>query len=74
MARKALKIKQKKIKDNFFKALASGKKPRHSTKMYNRCRLCGRIGGYIRKFDMCRICFRELALKGLITGVKKSSW
>lgn len=74
MARKALKVKQQRLKKNFFDALAAGKKPESPTKMYNRCRLCGKIGGYMRRFDMCRICFRELASRGLITGVKKCSW
>lgn len=74
MARKALKVKQRKLKETFVASLAAGKKPRHPTKVYNRCRLCGRIGGYLRKFDMCRICFRELASRGLIPGVRKSSW
>jgi small subunit ribosomal protein S14 len=41
---------------------------------YNRCKVCGRARGYMRKFGMCRICFREHALKGLIPGVVKSSW
>jgi small subunit ribosomal protein S14 len=40
----------------------------------NRCQLCGRPRGYIRRFGLCRICFRELALKGQIPGVTKSSW
>ena len=40
----------------------------------NRCNLCGRPRGYLRKFEMCRICFRELALRGDIPGVIKSSW
>ncbi len=40
----------------------------------NRCRICGRPRGYIRKFGVCRICFRELALEGKIPGVKKASW
>jgi small subunit ribosomal protein S14 len=40
----------------------------------NRCRLCGRPRAYIRKFALCRICFRQLALLGHIPGVKKSSW
>jgi small subunit ribosomal protein S14 len=40
----------------------------------NRCRLCGRPRGYLRKFDLCRLCFRQLALEGDITGVTKSSW
>ncbi|HET6371370.1 MAG TPA: type Z 30S ribosomal protein S14 [Nitrospiria bacterium] len=41
---------------------------------YNRCPLCGRGRGFLRKFRMCRICFRSLALKGAIPGVIKSSW
>jgi len=40
----------------------------------NRCERCGRPRGYIRKFGLCRICFRELALQGKIPGVVKSSW
>jgi small subunit ribosomal protein S14 len=41
---------------------------------YNRCKLCGRPRAYLRKFGMCRICFRELAFKGQIPGVVKASW
>lgn len=41
---------------------------------YNRCKVCGRPHGYMRKFGMCRICFREFAYKGEIPGVTKSSW
>jgi small subunit ribosomal protein S14 len=41
---------------------------------YNRCPVCGRPRGYYRKFDMCRICFREMASKGVIPGITKSSW
>lgn len=41
---------------------------------YNRCSRCGRSRGYLRKFDLCRICFRELASSGEIPGVRKSSW
>ena len=74
MARKALRIKNARLKKEFLAALASGKKPEHSTKVYNRCKLCGRDGGYMRKFEMCRICFRELAASGKIMGVTKSSW
>ena len=40
----------------------------------NRCKQCGRPRGYIRRFGLCRICFRELALKGQLPGVVKSSW
>jgi len=48
--------------------------PKFKVRVYNRCPLCGRSRGYLRKFGMCRICFRELALKGQIPGVIKSSW
>ena len=40
----------------------------------NRCQRCGRPRGYLRKFALCRLCFRELALKGDVAGVTKSSW
>lgn len=41
---------------------------------YNRCKKCGRTGSYIRKYQLCRICFRELASQGQIPGVIKASW
>jgi small subunit ribosomal protein S14 len=41
---------------------------------HNRCKLCGRPRAYLRKFGMCRICFRKLALEGQVPGVTKSSW
>ena len=41
---------------------------------YNRCKRCGRPRGYLRKFNVCRICFRQLALDGQIPGVTKASW
>ena len=41
---------------------------------HNRCRICGRPRGYLRKFGICRLCFRGLALRGEIPGVSKSSW
>lgn len=50
------------------------KKPKFSTRINRRCFRCGRKKGYLRKFGLCRICFRELANKGEIPGVKKSSW
>jgi small subunit ribosomal protein S14 len=48
--------------------------PKYNVRSYNRCPLCGRPRGFLRKFGMCRICFRELANKGQIPGVVKSSW
>lgn len=50
------------------------KRRKHPTQVRNRCRICGRPRGYMRRFGLCRICFRERALQGLIPGVKKSSW
>ncbi len=52
----------------------SNKKPRKATRIVRRCFRCGRKRGYMQKFGLCRICFREMANKGLIPGVKKSSW
>lgn len=50
------------------------KKPKFSTRKHNRCKICGRPRGYLRKFGICRLCFRGLALRGEIPGVSKSSW
>lgn len=50
------------------------KKPKYSTRIVRRCWRCGRARGYMRRFELCRICFRELATKGDIPGIKKSSW
>lgn len=61
MAKKALIIK-------------SQKTPKFSTRRYNRCKNCGRARAYLRKFGLCRICFREMALMGFIPGITKASW
>ena len=61
MAKQALILKQRKA-------------PKFKARRYNRCQLCGRPRGYIRRFKLCRICFRELASKGEIPGVTKASW
>ncbi len=74
MARTALVLKTRKRQETAEKQKKAGNKVEFSTKIYNRCRLCGRQFGYMRRFDMCRICFRELASEGKIPGVKKSSW
>ncbi len=50
------------------------KKLKFSNRQRNRCRICGRPRGFLRKFEMCRICFRSLALRGEIPGVLKASW
>lgn len=47
---------------------------KYEVRVRNRCKLCGRPRGFIRRFELCRICFRELALAGKIPGVVKSSW
>ena len=52
----------------------SKRAPKFSTRVVTRCQVCGRKKGYMKRFKMCRICFRELALKGHIPGVKKASW
>lgn len=50
------------------------KKPKFKSRIVRRCFRCARKKGYMRDFDMCRICFRELANEGEIPGIKKSSW
>ena len=61
MARKSMVVK-------------SNRKPKFKVREYTRCQRCGRPHAVMRKFGVCRICFRELAYKGPIPGVKKSSW
>jgi len=61
MARKALVVK-------------ANRKPKFSSRIIRRCWRCGRNHGYMRDFDLCRICFRELAENGDLPGIKKSSW
>jgi len=52
----------------------SNREPKYAVQHRNRCFACGRNRGFMRKFGLCRICFRELANQGRIPGVKKSSW
>mgnify|MGYP003340807446 CR=1 FL=1 len=61
MAKTALKVK-------------AARKPKFKVRGYTRCQRCGRPKAVYRKFGICRICFRNMALKGLLPGVKKSSW
>ena len=61
MARKSLMVK-------------ASRKPKFSTRAYNRCPICGRPRAYLRKFGVCRICLREMAHRGELPGVTKSSW
>ena len=56
------------------KRVASERAPKYTVQHRNRCRLCGRPRAYIRKFQICRICFRNKAHKGEIPGVMKASW
>jgi small subunit ribosomal protein S14 len=56
------------------KIAKEAKPQKFAVRGHNRCKLCGRPRGYIRKFALCRICFRKLALQGDIAGVIKSSW
>ena len=48
--------------------------PKFKTRGYNRCPRCGRPRAFIRKFRLCRLCFRKLALEGMLPGVIKASW
>jgi small subunit ribosomal protein S14 len=52
----------------------AARRPRFKVRKYYRCNVCGRARGYFRKFGLCRICLREMAHRGLIPGVTKSSW
>ena len=61
MAKTSLIVKQK-------------RKPKFKVRAYNRCGLCGRPRGYLRRYKICRICFREMASKGFIPGLVKASW
>ncbi len=61
MAKKAMKLKQQ-------------KKAKFSTRAYTRCKICGRPHAVLRKYGVCRICFREMAYRGEIPGVRKASW
>ena len=61
MAKTSLIVKQKRA-------------PKFGVRKYNRCQRCGRRHAYMRKFGVCRLCFRELAFSGMIPGVTKASW
>ncbi len=54
--------------------IAREKRRKHPTQVRNRCERCGRPRAYIRRFRLCRICFRQLALRGELPGVRKASW
>lgn len=61
MAKKSLRIK-------------ASRKPKFKVRAYNRCPICGRPRAFLRRFGMCRICFRNMALRGELPGVVKASW
>jgi small subunit ribosomal protein S14 len=50
------------------------RRPKFAVRAYNRCGICGRSRGFMRHFGICRICFRERALRGELAGVTKASW
>jgi small subunit ribosomal protein S14 len=54
--------------------IKAARKPKFGVRAYHRCRRCGRRHAYMRKFQLCRICFRELASEAKIPGVVKASW
>jgi small subunit ribosomal protein S14 len=56
------------------KIIKSERPPKYTVQQRNRCKLCGRPRGYMRKFGLCRICFRKFAVTGVIPGIRKSSW
>jgi len=56
------------------KIIKSKRPPKYKVQQHNRCQRCGRPRAYMRKFGLCRICFRELALTGIVPGIRKSSW
>jgi small subunit ribosomal protein S14 len=74
MARKAIVTKSQKFMERYLLAKKEGRTLDKATRVYNRCSLCGRPRGFMRDFGICRCCFREHAEKGLIPGVRKSSW
>ncbi len=61
MAKKSMRAKAK-------------RKQKFNVRQYNRCPLCGRPRGFMNRFTMCRLCFRDMALNGELPGVRKSSW
>ena len=56
------------------KIVAAKRKPKFKVRQRNRCEVCGRPRSFMRDFKLCRICFRQLSLKGMIPGITKSSW
>jgi small subunit ribosomal protein S14 len=74
MARTSIVVKSEKRRRKYYESKANGLVPKFPTRIHNRCLKCGRPRGYLRDFGMCRICVRELANKGEVPGMRKSSW
>ncbi len=74
MARKAIVHKAARKMRLFMEAKKAGRHPKLGTRVYNRCKICGRRHGFLRKFEMCRICIREKYHQGELVGIRKSSW
>ena len=68
------RVQLKQLEDNKKDPVKNKLRPRDKIRIRKRCRLCGRARAVYRKFGVCRICFRDLATKGLIPGVQKASW
>ncbi|MBD3363183.1 type Z 30S ribosomal protein S14 [Candidatus Dojkabacteria bacterium] len=69
MSTKAQEAKEKKLKKKY-----KSNTLKYKTRLFNRCKVTGRARGYMRRFGISRITFREFALKGLLPGVRKASW
>jgi small subunit ribosomal protein S14 len=54
--------------------IKANRKPKFGVRGYNRCQRCGRPRAFLRDFGMCRICFRQLAMRGELPGIRKASW
>ena len=74
MATTAKIAKEEKKQEEILKARAAGGKAKFAVRLRHRCKNCGRPRGFLRKFSLCRICFRKFALAGEIPGVTKASW
>jgi len=74
MASKSITHKSRKFLARYLLAKKEKRKIKFPTRAYNRCSLCARPRAFMRDFGICRCCFRELAEKGQIPGVRKSSW
>jgi len=66
--------KEDKKQAEILRARAAHKKAKFAVRLRHRCKNCGRPRGFLRKFSLCRICFRKFALAGEIPGVTKASW